>query len=60
MGRPPINDETRKLVIELYNNSDMTCNQIAQACNISPASLYRIINKARKEAECQENVELLQ
>lgn len=44
-GRPPINGNTKDLVVRLYNEDTMTCKQIAEACNISERSVYRIINE---------------
>lgn len=48
-GRPPINEETKDLVVRLYNEDTMTCMQIAKACNISKASVFRIMNERRQE-----------
>lgn len=48
-GRPKINDETRGLVVRLYNEDTMTCTQIAKACNISRASVFRIMNDERSK-----------
>lgn len=51
-GRPAINDMTKQLVIRLYNEEDsMTCDEIAKACNISRASVFRIMNDERKRLE---------
>lgn len=44
-GRPAINSYTKKLVRRLYDEGHWTCQQIALACNISTASLYRIMNE---------------
>jgi len=44
-GRPAINDYTKTLVKRLYDEGQWTCKQIALACNISTASLYRIMNE---------------
>lgn len=54
MGRPRISQQTRDLVVRLYQEDEMTCQDIAIACNISIASLYSIIrewrrNNAKKE-----------
>ena len=46
-GRPPINDITKSLVVKLYNEDNMTCEEIAEACNISKSSVFRIIRKER-------------
>lgn len=46
-GRPPISDATRELVVQLYND-DKPCRWIAEACNISEASVFRIIREARR------------
>ena len=48
-GRPPINKETKDLVVRLYNEDTMTCVQIAKACNISKASVFRIMNERRQK-----------
>lgn len=44
-GRPSINNYTKILVKRLYDEGQWTCAQIALACNISKASLYRIMNE---------------
>lgn len=44
-GRPAINNYTKMLVRRLYSEGQWTCKQIALACNISTASLYRIMNE---------------
>lgn len=44
-GRPSINNYTKILVKRLYDEGQWTCKQIALACNISTASLYRIMNE---------------
>ena len=44
-GRPPINETSKDLVVRLYNEDTMTVRQIAEACNISERSVYRIINE---------------
>lgn len=44
-GRPPVNNYTKILVRRLYDEGQWTCKQIALACNISTASLYRIMNE---------------
>lgn len=44
-GRPPINEATKDLIVRLYNEDTMTCKQIAEACNISERSVYRIIRE---------------
>lgn len=44
-GRPSINDTSKDLVVRLYNEDTMTCKQIAEACNISERSVYRIIKE---------------
>lgn len=46
-GRPKINNETQDLVIRLYNEDSMTCDEIAKACNISRSSVFRIIRERR-------------
>lgn len=53
-GRPPINSETKDLVVRLYNEDTMTCMQIAKACNISKASVFRIINERRQKQNGEE------
>lgn len=49
MGRPKIPQLTRDLVIRLYNEDEMSCKDIAIACNISIASLYSIIREWRQD-----------
>lgn len=44
-GRPSINNYTKTLVRRLYDEGQWTCQQIALACNISTASLYRIMSE---------------
>lgn len=44
-GRPAINNYTKTLVRRLYDEGQWTCAQIAMACNISKASLYRIMSE---------------
>lgn len=46
-GRPRINKATADLVVRLYNEDNMTCAEIAQACNISRASVFRIVRERR-------------
>lgn len=46
-GRPPLSQETKDLVVRLYNEDKMTCKEIAKACQISEASLHRIIRERR-------------
>lgn len=48
VGRPSISDETKKLVVRLYNENEMTCGEIAAACQISMSSLFRILKAQRK------------
>lgn len=48
MGRPRIPQQTRDLVIRLYNEDKMTCEDIAIACQISIASLYSIVREWRR------------
>ena len=49
-GRPRINGQTRALVVRLYNEDELSCREIAQACNISKSSLHRIIREERRKA----------
>lgn len=42
---------TRDLVIKLYNENELTCKEIANACNISERSIYTIVAEARREQE---------
>ena len=53
-GRPPINENTKAVVVKLYNEDSMTCKQIAEACNISLRSVYRIMNERRLAYEQDE------
>ena len=50
-GRPPISEETRALVVRLYNEDELTCKEIARACQISKSSLHRIIREERRRNE---------
>lgn len=45
VGRPSISDETKKLVVRLYNENEMTCGEIAAVCKISMSSLFRILKE---------------
>lgn len=45
-GRPPINSETKKLVIRLYRE-DYLVKNIALACNISLSSVFNIVREYR-------------
>lgn len=45
VGRPRIDEKTRNLVVTLYNQDNLTCEQIAKACNIGRTSVFRIINE---------------
>ena len=45
-GRPPISEEVKDLVVELYK-TDMKCGDIARKCNISKTSLFKIIKERR-------------
>ena len=47
-GRPPINAETKALVKRLYDEGEMTCKAIAEACNISARSVFRILDEYDK------------
>lgn len=54
-GRPRINDATRALVVRLYNeDNNMTCKEIAKACQISESSMYQIIRERRLADEQEE------
>ena len=46
---------TKDLVIKLYNEDELTCKEIASACNISERSIYTIVAEARKEQEGDTN-----
>lgn len=48
-GRPSISEATKALVIRLYNE-DEPCKRIAEACNISESSVFRIIRNERSKA----------
>lgn len=45
VGRPRIDEKTRNLVVRLYNQDELTCDQIAKACGIGRTSVFRIINE---------------
>lgn len=49
LGRPKINENARALVCKLYDEDEMTCGQIAKACNISSRSVYRILQERKIE-----------
>lgn len=49
-GRPPISEELKDLVVELYK-TDMKCGDIARKCNISKTSLFKIIKERRATIE---------
>lgn len=49
-GRPCISDETKNLVVRLYNEDEMSCAEIAKACNISTRSVFRIMNERTEKA----------
>lgn len=54
-GRPPIREETKDIVVKLYNEDRLSCMQIARACNISKSSVFRIIAERRaNEADGEE------
>ena len=48
------NQATKDLVIKLYNEDELTCKEIANACNISERTLYTIVAEARREQEDDE------
>ena len=48
-GRPKVNEQCRQQVIELYNN-DVYIKDIAARCNISQATVYRIVRESREDA----------
>lgn len=48
-GRPGISEATKELVVRLYNE-DQPCKRIAEACNISEASVFRIIRNERSRS----------
>ena len=50
-GRPRIGEETRKRIIELYNEDAMSCDEIASVCSVSKSSLHRIISEERRKAD---------
>lgn len=49
VGRPRINQEIRNKALELYDNDNMTCKDIAKVCGISTRSLYRILDEERAD-----------
>lgn len=44
VGRPSISEETKDVVVQLYNRGK-NCSEIIDAVQISRASFYRIINE---------------
>lgn len=53
-GRPRICEATRDLVVRLYNEDEMTCREIAEACGISESSMYQILRERRRISEQEE------
>lgn len=47
-GRPRISEATKDIVVQLYNE-DKALGYIAEACNISKASVSRIIKERTDE-----------
>lgn len=45
VGRPRIDEKTKSLVVKLYKQDELTCDQIAKACGIGRTSVFRIINE---------------
>lgn len=54
-GRPPINETTKALVRRLYDENEMTCKEIAMACNISARSVFRILDERTEDNEQKES-----
>lgn len=46
LGRPKINEKIRKQVIELYQDPDLTVNQVIEKSNVSKSTVYRIVKEA--------------
>lgn len=49
-GRPRIKEATRDLVVKLYNE-DYPIANIAEACNISEGSVFRILKERRQQQQ---------
>lgn len=49
-GRPKISEETRRRIVELYNENKLTCDEIAKACSVSKSSLHRILSEERRKS----------
>lgn len=45
VGRPRIDEKTKNLVVKLYHQDELTCEQIARACGIGRTSVFRILNE---------------
>lgn len=54
-GRPRISEETKALVVRLYNEDSMSCGEIAKACNISTRSVFRIMNERTVKDDGEES-----
>lgn len=52
-GRRGISENTKQTVEKLYNEDNMTCDEIAKACGISRASVFRIMSGVRLAYETE-------
>ncbi len=47
LGRPSINENIREKIVKLYLNPDLSVKEVAEKCNVSERTVYRIV-KNRK------------
>lgn len=50
MGRPRISDVKKNLILRLYGEDNLTVKQIAEACGVSRASVFRILKEKERSA----------
>ena len=52
-GRRGISENTKQTVQKLYNEDNMTCEEIAKVCGISRSSVFRIMSGVRLAYETE-------